>query len=395
MKTIADIHPFLDQVHRWAVDQADIQAIALVGSYARDKASASSDIDLVMLVQEPGIYLADTHWINRFGDPKKMQVEDYGKVTSLRVWYRQGSEMEFGITTPDWAASPLDDGTDRVIMDGIKVLYEREPVVSPVLDRFSQAEGLYADLVKLFRQYANPALAAKNQKWYKNEDYQSYGLGENGYKAVDLLLRHEIRGLPLRGRLHLARWLVLSNLAEEADFANTILARSVKELSPVNFSYLDEHLNHFHSWAQTDSFCIDVLQPLLWQYPDQTLALLRTWNVSENLWKRRASVVAFVRKVGASGKYTQPALEMCENLLDAPEDLVQKGVGWALKDTMRGDKGRVLEYIKSLRRRGVPATITLYAIRDLKGAERQVVLDIKPGQKPSPLPLSNRESGKG
>ena len=58
-------------------------------------------------------------------------------------------------------------------------------------------------------------------------------------------------------------------------------------------------------------------------------------------------------------------------------DLVQKGVGRALKDTMRGAKEKVLEYVKDLRRRGVLSTITLYAIRDLKGAERKAALQIR------------------
>ena len=34
MKTTADIQPFLDQVIHWAQEQAPIQAVALVGSYA-------------------------------------------------------------------------------------------------------------------------------------------------------------------------------------------------------------------------------------------------------------------------------------------------------------------------------------------------------------------------
>lgn len=40
-------------------------------------------------------------------------------------------------------------------------------------------------------------------------------------------------------------------------------------------------------------------------------------------------------------------------------------------------RDHVLPYIKELRRRGVSSTITLYAIRDLKGAEREEVLRIK------------------
>ena len=376
VKAIIDIQTFLDQVVLWAVEHADIQAVALVGSYTRAKATQSSDIDLVLLVDDPRHYLANTSWISLFGSPFRQQVEEYGRLTSLRVWYTGGPEVEYGLTAPDWAAQPLDEGTDRVIMDGAKVLYERKPLLSPLLEGFSEAEDLYANLVQAIRQRANLEFAAQNRLWFKNDDFQSYGLRAAEHKEISRMYHHEIRRLPLRGRLHLARWLVLSGFAEQANFANTALALSVKELGPADFAYLDEHLNHFHGWGQTDDFCINVLQPLLWKYPLQTLVLLRNWNQSENLWKRRASVVVFVRKVGASGKFTRQALELCENLLWDKEDLVQKGVGWALKDGMRGDRERVLDYIQGLRRRGVPATITLYAIRDLKGTERQAVLKI-------------------
>ena len=92
-------------------------------------------------------------------------------------------------------------------------------------------------------------------------------------------------------------------------------------------------------------------------------------------------MVAFTRKIGKSGKYTDECLELAENLIDDPEDLVQKAVGWALKDTMRGDKDRVLAYVKNLRIRGKSAVITLYAIRDLKGKEREEVLALKSKKK--------------
>lgn len=49
-----------------------------------------------------------------------------------------------------------------------------------------------------------------------------------------------------------------------------------------------------------------------------------------------------------------------------------------MKDTVLADKERALEYVKDLRRRGASSTITLYAIHDIKGEERQEVLSIKP-----------------
>ena len=89
---------------------------------------------------------------------------------------------------------------------------------------------------------------------------------------------------------------------------------------------------------------------------------------------RRASVVLFTRKVARSGKYNDVALAHCDNLKHDPEDMVRKGVGWSLKDLMRSDKKRVLDYVVSLRQQGVSSVITLYALRDIKGAERGTIL---------------------
>jgi len=87
--------------------------------------------------------------------------------------------------------------------------------------------------------------------------------------------------------------------------------------------------------------------------------------------------VVFTRRLAKAGQFIDEALDLCEQLIWDEDDLVRKGVGWALTDNMKADKDRVLSYVKDLRRRGVSAVITLYAIRDLKGAERQDVLRIK------------------
>ncbi len=107
-----------------------MQAIALVGSYARGAARDDSDIDLVVLTSQPGDYLDDLIWIERFGAVGKYQTEDYGKLTSLRVWYHNGMEVEYGFTTLDWAATPLDAGTQEVIRGGLVILFERGNLLS-------------------------------------------------------------------------------------------------------------------------------------------------------------------------------------------------------------------------------------------------------------------------
>ncbi len=130
MKTIADIHDFLDAFVAWASGQPDVQGIALVGSYARGMAREDSDIDLVILTDKPRKYLDEIQWTKRFGIVEKHQTEDYGKLISSRIWYRNKPEVEYGITTPDWAATPLDAGTRKVIGDGMIVLFERGVLLS-------------------------------------------------------------------------------------------------------------------------------------------------------------------------------------------------------------------------------------------------------------------------
>ena len=130
MKITEHIRNFLDAFVPWASVQEDIQAIALVGSYARGAAGDDSDIDLVLLTDGPQKYLEDLKWLERCGLVEKHQTEDYGKLTSIRVWYQNGVEVEYGITTPDWAATPLDAGTQEVIQGGMIVLFERGDLLS-------------------------------------------------------------------------------------------------------------------------------------------------------------------------------------------------------------------------------------------------------------------------
>lgn len=84
--------------------------------------------------------LADTRWVERFGQPRQIQVESYGRLTSLRVWYAGGLEMEYGITDQDWAALSPDPGTRWVVAGGFRVLFERTPLLSLLLKEITRGK---------------------------------------------------------------------------------------------------------------------------------------------------------------------------------------------------------------------------------------------------------------
>jgi predicted nucleotidyltransferase len=124
------VDEFLTQFTAWASAQPNILGAALVGSYARGTAKETSDVDLVVLARQPEPYLQTTDWTHQFGQIQRNQTEDYGRLISLRVWYADGLEVEFGLTDESWAAVPLDEGSRRVIADGMRVLFERGPLFS-------------------------------------------------------------------------------------------------------------------------------------------------------------------------------------------------------------------------------------------------------------------------
>ena len=245
------------------------------------------------------------------------------------------------------------------------------------------SEALISDLCQAIETITGCPRPEPEQRFHKHDEYLSYGLRAPDFYKIMKDFRPRFLELPFPERLSLASRLLGEHIGELGHAGIHVVALSVAELAPDHFHILDRLPEDFRSWSHVDYFCGEVMAPLLWKYRVETLALIETWNHSPNRWKRRASVVTFTRKVGRSGEFTEDVLRLCENLIWDTEDIVQKGVGWALKDNLRSAPERLLPYIKDLRRRGVSSTITLYAIRDLKGMEREMVLSVKGGESSS------------
>jgi predicted nucleotidyltransferase len=127
------VEPFLTALRQWVETQEEIAGALLVGSHARGQAREDSDVDVVLLARAPARYLAERAWVGRFGPVARVAEEDWGRVTSLRVWYAGGLEVEFSWTDPGWAALPPDPGTRQVVADGAAILFDREGVLDALL----------------------------------------------------------------------------------------------------------------------------------------------------------------------------------------------------------------------------------------------------------------------
>lgn len=238
-------------------------------------------------------------------------------------------------------------------------------------------ESLVGDLHESIKAAASRRQPSPERRFHRHDEYLSYGLKTLDFRTIMEASRPRVLALSLQERLDLVAQLLGYHIGELGHAGIHVVTLGVEELEPLHFPLLDHLADDFRSWSHIDHFCSEVMKPLLRKYQEEVLALLWNWNGSPNRWKRRASVVVFTRGMGESGVFTDEVLRLCENLIWDKEDIVQKGVGWALKDNLRFDPERITAYIKDLRRRGVSSTITLYAIRGLKGAERKAILAAK------------------
>jgi hypothetical protein len=120
----SEVEGFLLTIIRWAGTRPDIRGLALVGSRAARRATEASDLDLVLLTEEPALYLADEDWIKQLG-AALIATRSWGAITERRLLLRSGLQVEVGVGMPSWADSdPIDPGTRQVVQDGFRILYD-------------------------------------------------------------------------------------------------------------------------------------------------------------------------------------------------------------------------------------------------------------------------------
>jgi aminoglycoside 6-adenylyltransferase len=83
----------------WAASKDDVRVAAIVGSYARSDVPADrwSDLDVILVVDDPEPYAADSSWVAEFGTPVLTFLEEapVGDQRERRVLYETGEDVDF------------------------------------------------------------------------------------------------------------------------------------------------------------------------------------------------------------------------------------------------------------------------------------------------------------
>jgi 3-methyladenine DNA glycosylase AlkD len=128
--------------------------------------------------------------------------------------------------------------------------------------------------------------------------------------------------------------------------------------------------NHSANWATTDAMCGALVGPLLVAFPDRA-AQLRVWSTDRNMWVRRASIVGLI-PLARKGQALDLLYEIAKRLHADREDLIQKAVGWALREAGKADSGRLERYLLA-NGPSIPRTTLRYAIERFPPAKRETL----------------------
>lgn len=141
----------------------------------------------------------------------------------------------------------------------------------------------------------------------------------------------------------LALALISRNIHECRQVAYELIAGHPAARESLNVSRLEALGAGMDNWASVDGFCC-TLAGSAWREGRITDATIRRWARADDLWWRRAAVVATVplniRSRGGTGDADR-TLMICRMLADDGEDMVQKAVSWALRELVSWDREAV------------------------------------------------------
>jgi 3-methyladenine DNA glycosylase AlkD len=167
--------------------------------------------------------------------------------------------------------------------------------------------------------------------------------------------------------------LIVDRYLEVKGIGIEMLARYRRDFSPRLLPLWKRWLagGHAANWATTDAICGSLIGPMLVAHR-AVASDMREWSRHRSLWVRRASAVSLIPSV-RTGLALGLAYDVASALHADDEDLIQKAVGWMLREAGKTDAARLERY---LRRHGpaIPRTTVRYAIERFAPAKRLALL---------------------
>ena len=214
--------------------------------------------------------------------------------------------------------------------------------------RALKSASIAAEIRRALRD-GGSAKHAKGVQWFFKEEIKSHGWYMADLRKLAVNYRREI--LSQRGSallLSVANKLFSGDVLEEKVFAVFLLEKQTEDFGDREFRLFERWLDRITSWADHDALVHYLISPIVADDPAR-MKYVFTWAKSHHGWHRRAACVALIR--GARRKMFFPEITRLSALLFNDEnDMVQKGLGWLLRETAKADPKRTVPYLMRIRK---------------------------------------------
>jgi len=123
----------------WSRSRSDVLALGIVGSYGYGRPRLGSDVDLILLTDDPASYGAWLGILSPVAPGRLIRHQQWGPVTEWRFRRPSGLHVELGVAPPSWAdTNPLDPGTARVLADGLQIVHDPQDLLAQARDAVQQ-----------------------------------------------------------------------------------------------------------------------------------------------------------------------------------------------------------------------------------------------------------------
>jgi len=161
-----------------------------------------------------------------------------------------------------------------------------------------------------------------------------------------------------------------SNL-EEKVAAVFLLEKMDAQFGDREFRLFESWLDRISSWADHDGLVHYLIAPMVVAEASRVKNVFR-WAKSRDHWHRRAACVALIQ--GTRQKKFFPQIKRLSNILLADQDdMVQKGLGWLLRETAKHDPQRTVPYLMKIRERA-PRLVLRTACETLPKSVKRTIL---------------------
>ena len=185
---------------------------------------------------------------------------------------------------------------------------------------------------------------AEGVQWFFKEVIKSHGWRTANLRKVATRFRDAIvkeRGLDFLTRV--ADRLFRGRVLEEKIFAVLMLEKIVQQLDDKEFQLFVKWIARISSWADHDGLVHYLIAPMIAAKPSRARNVL-VWAKSPDRWHRRAACVALIQ--GSRRKMFFPqVMRLSKILLRDHDDMVQKGLGWLLRETAKHNAAETIPFL--------------------------------------------------